>query len=190
MKNHILKFTIYFLLLTVYLEGNKMAFAQDGLFDVAQFYPMLQANSDKQPISLSYLSKNWPELEQWRILGRAKMQELLAFQPESIPLNPKILETTHKDGYTKYLVSYAITPFRSTEAFLLIPNGLTKPAPAVIALHDHSGFYFYGKEKIVETEGNPEVLSKMYDVPHMLNVKMQNDAIYWLEKWLTPSKST
>jgi predicted esterase len=27
-------------------------------------------------------------------------------------------------------------------------------------------------------------LVKWYDVPHSLNVEMQNDAISWLEKWL------
>jgi predicted esterase len=27
-------------------------------------------------------------------------------------------------------------------------------------------------------------ITKWYDVPHSLNVEMQNDAIAWLEKWL------
>jgi dienelactone hydrolase len=156
-----IKCVMIFVLLTIICKGNHMTLAQDGPFDVAQFYPMLQDHADKQTVSLSYLSQDWPELEQWRILGRAKMQELLAFRPEPVPLNPRILETTHKDGYTRYLVSYSVTPFRSTEAFLLVPDGLTKPAPAVIALHDHSGFYYYGKEKIAETEGYPQVLSDL-----------------------------
>ena len=37
---------------------------------------------------------------------------------------------------------------------------MTKPAPAVIALHDHGGFYYYGKEKITETENQPEILKE------------------------------
>jgi dienelactone hydrolase len=43
---------------------------------------------------------------------------------------------------------------------LLIPEGLTKPAPAVLALHEHGGFYYYGKEKVTETEAFPLVLKK------------------------------
>ncbi|MBN1480325.1 dienelactone hydrolase family protein [candidate division KSB1 bacterium] len=144
-----------------------MVFTQDNKFDVGQFYGMLQHHADTEDMALSYLAKEWPEREQWRILGRAKMQELLAFQPESVALEPDILDSTHKDGYTRFLVRYAVTPFRSTEAYLLIPDGLTEPAPAVIALHDHSAFYYYGKEKITETENRPQalvdIIEKMYE---------------------------
>ena len=40
---------------------------------------------------------------------------------------------------------------------------MTKPAPAVIALHDHGGFYYYGKEKITETENQPQILKEFID---------------------------
>ncbi len=133
-------------------------FAQDTLHDIGQFYPEFQGYADKQPVSLSFLSKNWPEPEQWRMQSRAKMHELLAYSPASVPLSPVVLEKFKKNGYTRYKVQYNITAQRKTEAFLLIPDGLTKPAPAVIALHDHGGFYYFGKEKIVETETQPQVL--------------------------------
>ena len=42
---------------------------------------------------------------------------------------------------------------------MLIPKDLKKPAPAIVALHDHGGFYFWGKEKIVEVESeHPSLL--------------------------------
>jgi dienelactone hydrolase len=134
--------------------------AQAGLHDIGQYYPEFQSYANEQPVSLSYLSRNWPEQEQWRIMGRAKMMELLAYSPSPVPLNPLILEKVRKDGYTRYKVQYSITQFRKTEAFLLIPDNLTKPAPAVIALHDHGGFYYFGKEKIAETENQPQVLKE------------------------------
>jgi dienelactone hydrolase len=143
------------------------ATAQEQKFDTGQFYPELQEYADEQGMVLSYLSKDWPEPEQWRVLGRARMLELLAYWPKPVPLDPEILETVKKEGYTRHKVSYALTPHRRTEAFLLIPDGLTGPAPAVIALHDHGGFYYYGKEKIVETENPPQILtdfiSRSYD---------------------------
>ena len=151
------QFFLFFI--TVFIVEVTMTGAQQTAFDVGQFYPMLQDYADNQTMALSFLTEDWPELEQWRVLGRAKMQELLAFHPAPVALEPEILESKQKDGYTRYLVRYALTPYRTTEAYLLIPDGLTKPAPAVIALHDHSAFYYCGKEKIAETEGHPQVLS-------------------------------
>jgi dienelactone hydrolase len=134
--------------------------AQAPLYDLGQYYPEIQEYANNRPMSYSYLSKDWPELEQWRVQGRAKMMELLNFTPSPVPLNPEITATVKKNGYTRYTVIYNITPHRKTEAFLLIPDGLIKPAPAIIALHDHGGFYYYGKEKITETENQPEILKK------------------------------
>ena len=166
--NYRINTTIILLCLFIsYWKGATVVHAQENKYDLGQFYPMLQQYADTQDRSLSYLAKDWPELEQWRILGRAKMQELLAFQPDAVPLATEVLESKQKEGYTRFLVRYAVTPFRTTEAYLLIPDNLTEPAPAVIALHDHSGFYYYGKEKITETDNGPRALSdiinKMYE---------------------------
>jgi dienelactone hydrolase len=152
--------TIAFMLLLVFLQAASPLEAQENAEDLGQYYPEFQEYSDTRSMTLSYLSKDWPELEQWRVLGRAKMIELLGYAPAPVPLNPMILEETKKNGYTRYKISYSITAFRRTEAYLLIPDGLKKPAPAVIALHDHGGFYYYGKEKIVETGNQPAVLKE------------------------------
>ena len=37
-------------------------------------------------------------------------------------------------------------------AFVLVPKNLSAPAPAIVALHDHGGFYLWGKEKLVEVD--------------------------------------
>jgi len=131
--------------------------------DVGQFYPWLQENADRQRLSLSYLSRDWEDREQWSQAGRAKMHELLAYDPPRGPLNPKIIETVPTDGVTRYRVRYSVTADRETEAFLLIPDGLNKPAPAVVAIHDHGGFYYFGKEKITETEDPPGILTEFIE---------------------------
>lgn len=152
-----MKTMVFFLLLGLAAFCSKLV-AQDNEYDIGQFYQEFQDYADEQPVSLSYLSGKWPEIEQWQIMGRAKMQELLAYSPAPVPLDPIIIEKVKKDGFTRIKVQYNLTPYRKTEAYLLIPDGLTKPAPAVIALHDHGGFYYFGKEKIVETENQPQVL--------------------------------
>jgi len=147
--------TIVFLFL---LHATSLLYGQDSSRDLGQYYPEIQDYANSRAMSYSFMAKEWSGLEQWRIQGRAKMMELLSFAPEPVPLNPEITDKVKKNGYTRYKVTYSVTPYRKTEAFLLIPDGLTKPAPAVIALHDHGGFYYYGKEKITETEDQPMIL--------------------------------
>ncbi|MHA6249328.1 dienelactone hydrolase family protein [Pontibacter sp. CAU 1760] len=119
---------------------------------------MLDAYSGAHQASLSYLAKDWKDTEKWRKNGSAKLEELLAFHPEPAPLNSEILRTTKRDGYTQYLVRYRVNALQQTEAFLLVPDHLQKQAPAVIALHDHGGFYFFGKEKHTYTDNQPDIL--------------------------------
>jgi len=149
-------------LLTVLEEGASQS-ERETQADVGQFYPWLQANADRQPLSLSYLSRDWEDREKWSRAGRARMQELLSYDPPRGALNPKVIETVQKDGYTRYRVRYYVTADRETEAFLLVPKGLEKPAPAVVAIHDHGGFYFYGKEKVTETENPPGILTRFIE---------------------------
>ncbi|HPR12932.1 MAG TPA: alpha/beta hydrolase family protein [Bacteroidales bacterium] len=145
------------------LQTASLLTAQPAENDMAQLYPEFQRYADTRSGSLSYLEKDWPEMEQWKILARAKMNEVLGYSPDPVALEPVILEETKKKGYTRLKVRYSLTPFRKTEAYLLIPDGLTRSAPAVIALHDHGGFYYFGKEKIVETENQPEVLKEFIE---------------------------
>ena len=44
-------------------------------------------------------------------------------------------------------------------ATLLFPAGRTKPAPAMIVLHDHGGFYVWGREKVIDTGADHPVLA-------------------------------
>ncbi|MBT6147871.1 MAG: hypothetical protein HOH74_20710, partial [Gemmatimonadetes bacterium] len=126
--------------------------------DTGDLYPWLQSRADGAAMSLSYLAREWPDLEEWRTRGRAKMQELLHFDPEPVDLQPEVLAVEQADGFTRHTVRYQTSPGREAEAFLLIPDGLVEPAPAVVALHDHGAFYYYGKEKLTSWDGAPKAL--------------------------------
>ena len=130
---------------------------------VSTYHTFIQHYADTRPMRLSYLAQDWPDREQWAAEGRAKMAELLAYKPEPVKAKAEVLETTQKKGYVRYLVRIPITSDRTTDAFLLVPDGLKGPAPAVVALHDHSGFYYDGKEKICETENPSAPLKQLID---------------------------
>jgi dienelactone hydrolase len=144
---------LFFLLL-----GGLPGIAQEATSDIGNFYPFLEAYTQKHPASLSYLARDWRSVEQWRASAKARLHELLSFAPDPAPLEAEVLSTTRREGYTQYLVRYRVNALQKTEAFLLVPANLKQRAPAVIALHDHGGFYFFGKEKHTRTDNAPPVL--------------------------------
>lgn len=153
-------------LLALALAASIGAGADDataGRSHVGNLHPFIQAYAEGQSNRFSYLSGAWKDADDWRSAGRAKMRELLAYEPASAPLDAEVLSEAKEDRYTRYLVRYAVTSDRKTEAFLLIPDGLKGSAPAVVALHDHGGFYYYGKEKIAKTEHPVARLQKHID---------------------------
>ena len=53
------------------------------------------------------------------------------------------------------------TPDLRVPAYVLVPKGpRPAPAPAIVALHDHGGFYLWGKEKLVEIDDEHPVLTE------------------------------
>lgn len=55
-----------------------------------------------------------------------------------------------RDGVDGEEVSWSVGYGPRTEAWLLRPSGVKGKLPGIVALHDHGGFKFYGKEKIAE----------------------------------------
>jgi dienelactone hydrolase len=91
---------------------------------------------------------------------RARLREVLGFcnGPEA-PLNVRTEARWEADGLTGEEISWSVGYGPRTHAWLLKPAGATGPLPGVIALHDHGGFKFFGKEKIAEgPEDAPTVM--------------------------------
>jgi dienelactone hydrolase len=87
----------------------------------------------------------------------------LAYDPPAGPKDAQVLEKVQKEGYTRSLVRFSVTAGRTTDAFLLIPDNLKGRAPAVVAIHDHGGFYYFGKEKITQIEDPPNILRQFIE---------------------------
>lgn len=100
--------------------------------------------------SLSFLSKDWKDTDAWRKEARNKVFELMNFSPASVPLNPTVDSKTMRDGLVFEEISYDMPYGPRTKGFFLYHQN-AKKQPAVVALHDHGGFFYYGKEKIVES---------------------------------------
>lgn len=86
--------------------------------------------------------------------GRETQQhfrEALGFcnEPETA-LDYRIDGEWQRDGIAGQAVSWSVGYGPRTEAWVLKPAGETSPLPGIVALHDHGGYKFYGKEKIAD----------------------------------------
>jgi len=89
----------------------------------------------------------------------AGMQEAMGPLPlpsRRVPLDVEIGEAVACEGYTRRHVTFAAEPGDRVPAYLLIPDGLQRPAPAMLCLHPTSTL---AKDELAGIDGRP---SRMY----------------------------
>jgi dienelactone hydrolase len=118
--------------------------------DVGSLYPFIHSQAVRGEFPLSYLRAEFRDVAAWKRRARGKLLELLHYAPPSCNPDAQVLERIERDGFVCEKVLFNTTPELRVPAYVLLPKGLTKPAPAVVVLHDHGGFYLWGKEKVVE----------------------------------------
>lgn len=66
--------------------------------------------------------------------------------------SPKVtICTVHREGdLIRKELEIELAPAVTARASLVCPAADTDPWPAVLALHDHGGYYYYGREKIID----------------------------------------
>lgn len=115
---------------------------------------------------LSFLSRDWPEIASWQALARGRILELLSYWPEKCPLRAEVERTYEYDGLEIQHISYDQPFGPRTEGLFLKPAGARGKLPGVVALHDHGGFKYFGKEKITELPGEPEILKEFREISY------------------------
>ena len=90
---------------------------------------------------------------------RKKLAEVLSFQPGPVKTRSvKVEKRWTKKGVDGELVSWSVGYGPRTEAYVLRPAGVKGPLPGIVALHDHGGFKYYGKEKIADGSGRTHAI--------------------------------
>jgi dienelactone hydrolase len=126
--------------------------------DVGSLFPFIQSQAVKTDFALSFLNERFKSYKAWKRQARRKLLELLHYAPAPCQPRPEIIERIDKGEYIREKIYFNTTPDIRVPAYLLIPKAGRLPAPAIVALHDHGGFYLWGKEKLVETENEHPVL--------------------------------
>ena len=110
---------------------------------------------------LSFLDKRWKDLAAWKAAARTRVMELLAYEPPACDLDPQVHRVLEKAGIVTELVSWAQPFGPRAEAYVVRPAGREDKLPGVVALHDHSDFKYFGKEKLVAVDGEPRALAEL-----------------------------
>jgi dienelactone hydrolase len=101
---------------------------------------------------MSFLEPQYTNLDEWIEKARAYVFSCIHYAPPKCDPRPEVVETIDRGGHIRERVLINTTPDIRIPVYVLVPKGLAKPAPALVALHDHGGFYYWGKEKLVEVE--------------------------------------
>lgn len=131
--------------------------------DIGSYRRLVEALTAGRKRPLAYNRERGEEFERWKSLARAKLHELLGYGPAPCPLEPETVSTVERDGLLREEVEYTAAGGVRTRAVLLLPAGAKGPLPGVAALHDHGGFYFYGREKIADEKPEREILRQFQD---------------------------
>jgi dienelactone hydrolase len=144
--------------LPLFKQGS-VAAAQTGSH-IGSLYPFVQKQADRSQLELSFLRSEFRDLETWQKEARAKVLEHLFYTPDPVSPAPEVIRRTDRGDYVEEYLTFQTTPDLRVPAYLLIPKKAKLPAPGIVVLHCHGGLYVWGKEKVVEVEDEPPVLSE------------------------------
>ncbi|MBI4664705.1 MAG: dienelactone hydrolase family protein [Verrucomicrobia bacterium] len=127
--------------------------------DVGSLWPFIQSQAISGEFPLSWLRPEFKNLSAWKRKARGKLLELLHYSPAKCDPRGEVVERVDVGDYIREKVYFSTTPDLRVPALVLVPKKVKLPAPGLVALHDHGGFYLWGKEKIIEIEGEHSVLA-------------------------------
>ena len=156
--------------------------------------PTIASIQKESGFPLAYRNKK-VSVSEWQRLGRAEVQRGLSFSPKSVPLDVKVHSVVKRGGYEIRAISFAGSSHYRVPALLLVPDERGKKLPAVVALHDHGGWFYHGKEKLVRLDGEHVSLKKFREqyyggrtfadeLARQGFVVIVPDAFYWGERRL------
>jgi dienelactone hydrolase len=111
----------------------------------------------------SFLGNRFKTLDEFKQAGREKVFEAFAYKPAKVEPKPEVIERAECDGYTREKVVFSTGPQFRVPAYVLIPKGLKKPAPAIVDLHSHGGMFVFGKEKVIDFGKNHPVMTEYHE---------------------------
>lgn len=161
--------------------------------DIGSLYPFVQQQADRSTLELSFLRSEFRDLSAWQEKARATVLERLFYAPPAAAPDVQLIRREDRGDYVQEYLTFQTTPDLRVPAYVLIPRNATLPAPGIVALHCHGGFYVWGKEKLVELDDEHPALTEykqdLYQGKSIASelarrgyVVIVVDAFYWGER--------
>lgn len=128
--------------------------------DVGSLFSFIESQAKDKAFPLSYLNDQFQDVAEWKQQARGKLKELLHYAPPECPADAEVTERTESGGLVREKILFNTTPHLRVPACVVYQAGAKRPMPAIVALHDHGGFYLWGKEKLVAIEPEHPVLTE------------------------------
>ena len=127
-------------------------------------YGQWAASLKKEIPALSFRNQTSANLNSWK-----KEALTIASEHLSSPVISRVPSVTIErkyvyDGLEIEELSWQLPYGRATKAVLLKPQGVTRPLPAILGLHDHAGKKYFGFRKIVRTSDDQHPLLKEHQL--------------------------
>ena len=122
-------------------------------------YAFIQRQADTAP-ALSFRRPEFRSLANWQKRARARLFDRLSYTPAPVKPEAELIRRTDHGDYTLESIRLRTSADVTVPAFVLIPKNARLPAPGIVALHDHGGFYMWGKEKILAQDQEHPVLTE------------------------------
>src|SRR5262249_21351040 len=103
--------------------------------DLGSLFPDVERVADKASYRYSFLGDRFHDLEAFHTAGRQKILDLLLYRPARVDPKPEVVERVERDDHVREKLLFSTGPELRVPAYVLLPKGLTRPAPAIIDLH-------------------------------------------------------
>jgi dienelactone hydrolase len=127
---------------------------------IGSLYPFVQQQADRSNLELSFLRTEFRDLETWQTRARATVLERLFYAPLPAAPAADVIRREDRGDYVQEYLTFQTTPDLRVPAYVLIPKKAKLPAPGIVALHCHGGFYVWGKDKLVEVDDEHPALTE------------------------------
>lgn len=118
-----------------------------------------------------------------------EIKALLGPFPQTVPLNPEVIEQVDCGNYVREKVQYDVEVGERISAYICIPKNLTGKVPAIFCHHQHNREFDIGKSEVVGLIGNKDQ-AYASELAERGYITFAPDAIAFEERnWASPGSS-
>lgn len=144
--------------------------------NLGSLFPTVERLAGTAEYPDSFLNDRFKSVDEHRAAARAKVLDAFAYRPAAVEPRAEVVDRADCGDYVREKITFATSPALRVPAYVLVPKGLSKPAPAIVDLHSHGGMFLFGKEKVVDLGTNHPAMTAY----HERNYEGRPTATYWV----------